>query len=158
MVMTWEMVSSVSACSHIYLCILCYIQIIFHASGKTSVPLARHRFDADALGGDEASVNRSDDGNDSASTDDSGDGNDVNLFSNIADDDESDYGIDSHDKSSTKWLVFGARGSLVNAPPELISKRRGRPSKVDNLLHGLSDALTRYLNVSSNNREAVGGC
>ena len=149
MVMTWEMVSSVSACSHIYLCILCYIQIIFHASGKTSVPLARQRFDADALGGDEASVDRSDDGNDSASTDDSGDGNDVDLFSNIADDDESDYGIDSHDKSSTKWLVFGARGSLVNAPPELISKRKGRPPKVD-LLHGLGDALTGYIN----NREA----
>jgi hypothetical protein len=74
----------------------------------------------DALGGDEASVDRSDDGNDSASTDDSGDGNDVDLFSNIAADDESDYGIDSHDKSSSKkWLVFGARGSLVNAPPEL---------------------------------------
>jgi hypothetical protein len=97
-------------------------------------------------------VDRSDDGNDSASTDDNGDGNDVNLFSNIAADDESDYGIDSHDKSSTKWLVFGARGSLVNAPPELISKRRGRPHKVDNMLHGLSDALTRYLNVRSNNR------
>jgi hypothetical protein len=118
MVMTWEMVSSVSACSHtyIYVCILCYIEIIFHASGKTSVPLARHRFDADALGGDEASVDRSDDGNDSASTDDSGDGNDVDLLSNIAADDESDYGIDNHDKSFTKWLVFGARGSLVNSP------------------------------------------
>jgi hypothetical protein len=60
----------------------------------------------------------------------------VDLFSNIAADDESDYGIESHDKSSTKWLiVFGARGSLVNAPPELISKRRGRPHKVDNMLH-----------------------
>jgi hypothetical protein len=80
------------------------------------------------LGGDEASVDRSDDGNASASTDD-----------------ESDYyGIDSHDKFSTKWLVFGACGSLVNAPPELISKSRGRPPKVDNMLHGLSDALTRY--------------
>jgi hypothetical protein len=140
------MVSSVSVCSHIYLCILCYIQIIFHASGKTSVPLARYRFDADALGGDEASVDRSDEGNDSASTDDSGDGNDVDLFSNIAADDESDYGIDSHDKSSSKWLVFGARrGSLVNAPPELISKRRRRPPQFD-LLHGLGDALTRYIN------------
>jgi hypothetical protein len=153
MVMTWEMVSSVSACSHtLYITyILCYIDIIFHGSGKTSVPLARHRSDADALGGDEASVDRSDDGNDSASTDDSGDGNDVDLcISNIAADDESDYGIDSHDKSSSKWLVFGARGSLVNAPPELISKRRGRPHKVDNLLHGLGGALTRYIN----NREA----
>jgi hypothetical protein len=58
-------------------------------------------------------INRSYDGNDSASTDDSGDGNDVDLFSNIAADDESDYGIDSHDESSSKWLVFGARGSLV---------------------------------------------
>jgi hypothetical protein len=77
-------------------CILCCIDIIFHASGKTSVPIARHRCDADALGGDEASVvDRSDDGNDSASTstDDSGDGNDVDLFSNIAADDESDYGF-----------------------------------------------------------------
>jgi hypothetical protein len=81
---------------------LCYIDIIFHASGKTSGPLARYRFDADALGGDDASVDRSDDGNDSASTDDSGDENDVDLLSNIAADDESDYGIDSHDKSSTK--------------------------------------------------------
>jgi hypothetical protein len=82
--------------THIYVCILCYIEIIFQPSGKTSVPLARHRFDADALGGDEASVDRSDDGNDSASTstDDSGDGNDVDLlFSNIAADDESDYGF-----------------------------------------------------------------
>jgi hypothetical protein len=96
------------------------------------------------LGGDEASVD-----NDSASTDDSGDGNDVDLISNIAADDESDYGIDSHEKSSSKWLVFGARGSLVNAPPELISKRKGRPPKVD-LLHGLGDALTGYIN----NREA----
>jgi hypothetical protein len=42
--------------THIYVCILCYIEIIFQPSGKTSVPLARHRFDADALGGDEASV------------------------------------------------------------------------------------------------------
>jgi hypothetical protein len=75
----------------------------------------------------------------------------VDLFSNIAADDESDYGIDSHDKSSSKWLVFGARGSLVNAPPpELISKRRRRPPKFDLLLHGLGDALTRYIN----NREA----
>jgi hypothetical protein len=80
---------------------------------------------------------------------DSGDGNDVDLFSNSAADDESDYGIDSHHKFSSKWLVFGARGSLVNAPPELISKRRGRPPKFD-LLHGLGDALTRYIN----NREA----
>jgi hypothetical protein len=134
-----------------YIYILCYIDIIFHGSGKTSVPLARHRSDADALGGDEANVDRSDDGNDSsASTGDSGDGNDVDLFSNIAADDESDYGIDSHDKSSSKWLVLGARGSLVNAPPELISKRRGRPNKVDNLLYGLGDALTRHIN----NREA----
>jgi hypothetical protein len=54
------------------------------------------------LGGDDASVDRSDDGNDSASTDDSDDGNDVDLLSNIAADDENDYGIDSHDKSSTK--------------------------------------------------------
>jgi hypothetical protein len=82
--------------THIF---LCYIQLIFHALGKTSVPLARHRYDADALGGDEASVDRSDDGNDSA----------------------------------------GTEGS-------------GRPPKVDNMLHGLSDALTRYLNVRSNNR------
>jgi hypothetical protein len=87
-----------------------------------------------------ASVDRSDEGNDSVSTDDSGDGNDVDLISNIAADDESDYGIDSHDKSSSKWLVFGARGSLVNAPPELIRKRKGRPPKVD-FLHGLGDAL-----------------
>jgi hypothetical protein len=84
--------------------LLC-LQIIFHPSGKTSVPLARHRYDADALGGDEASVDRSDDGNDSA----------------------------------------GTVGS-------------GRPPKVDNMLHGLSEALTRYLNVRSNNREAAGGC
>jgi hypothetical protein len=48
---------------------MCYIQIILHAS---SVPLARHRYDADALGGDEASVDRSHDGNDSAGTDGSG--------------------------------------------------------------------------------------
>jgi hypothetical protein len=96
MVMTCEMVSSVSA----YLCILCYIQIIFHASGKTSVPLARHRFDADALGGDEASVD-----NDSARTDDSGDGNDVDLISNIAADDESDYGIDSHHQVACVWCT-----------------------------------------------------
>jgi hypothetical protein len=98
------MVSSVSVCSHIlyYIYILCFIDIIFHASGKTSVPLARYRFDADALGSDDASVDRSDDENDSASTDDTGDGNDVDLLSNIAADDESDYGIDSHDKSSTK--------------------------------------------------------
>jgi hypothetical protein len=83
----------------------------------------------------------------------------ISVLSNIAADDESDYGIDSHDKSSSKWLVFDARDSLVNAPPELIGKRRGRPPKVDNMLHGLSDALTsRYLNVSSTNREAVGGC
>jgi hypothetical protein len=34
----------------------------------------------------------------------------VDLFSNI---DESDYGIDIYDESSSKWLVFGARGSLV---------------------------------------------
>jgi hypothetical protein len=40
------------------------------------------------LGGDEASGDRSDDGNDSASTDDSGDGNDVDLFSKIAVDEE----------------------------------------------------------------------
>jgi hypothetical protein len=71
------------------------------------------------LGGDEASVDRSDDGNDSASTDDSGDRNDVDLISKIAADDESD-------KSSSKWLVFRARGSLVNAPPELISRRKVR--------------------------------
>jgi hypothetical protein len=58
--------------------------------------------------------------------------------------DKSDYGIDRHDKSSTKWLVFGARGSLECTTPELISKRTGQP-KVE-LLHGLSDALTRYLN------------
>jgi hypothetical protein len=137
MVMTWEMVSSVSACSHIlYITyILCYIDIIFHASGKTSVPLARHRFDADALGGDEASVDRSDDGNDSASTDDSGDGNDLDLLSNIAADDESDYGIDSHDKSSSKWLVFDARSSLVNAPPELISKARGEDDRCPNQIY-----------------------
>ena len=141
--------------THIYVCILCYIEIIFQPSGKTSVPLARHRFDADALGGDEASVDRSDNGNDSASTDDSGDGNDVDLFSNIAADDESDYGIDNHDKSSTKWLVFCARGSLVNSPSELTSKRRGRPPKVENMLHGLSDALTRYLNVVTTGRRAA---
>jgi hypothetical protein len=55
--------------THIF---MCYIQIIFHASGKTSVPLARHRYDADALGGDEASVDRSDDGNVSAGTEGSG--------------------------------------------------------------------------------------
>jgi hypothetical protein len=42
-------------------------------------------------------VDRSDDGNDSASTDDSGDGNDVDLFSNIAVDEESDYGIDTYE-------------------------------------------------------------
>jgi hypothetical protein len=46
------------------------------------------------------------------------------LFSNIAADDESDYGIASHDKSSTKWLVFGARGSRVNAI--IIKSTRGR--------------------------------
>jgi hypothetical protein len=90
-----------------------------------------------------------------APSDDSGDGNDVDLLSNIAADDESDYGFDNHDKSSTKWLVFGARGSLVNAPPELLSKRRGRPPKVDNMLHGLSDALTRYLNVVTTGRRVA---
>ena len=136
---------------------MCYIQIIFHASGKTSVPFARHCFDADALGGDEASVDRSDDGNDSASTEDSGDGNDVDLFCNIAVDEESDYGIDTCDKASTKWQVFGVRDRLANSPFEITSRRRRRPPKVDNLVHGLSDALTRYLNVASNNREA-GGC
>ena len=88
------------------------IDIIFHASGKTTVPLARHRYDADALRGDDAGVDRSDDGNDSAISDDSGDGNDVNLFSNIAADDESDYGVGNHDKSSTIWIVFGARDGL----------------------------------------------
>jgi cbb3-type cytochrome oxidase subunit 3 len=65
--------NQVSILCYIYLCILCYIQIIFHASGKTR--------------GDEASVDRSDDENASASTDDSGDGNDVDLISNIAADD-----------------------------------------------------------------------
>jgi hypothetical protein len=38
--------------------------------------------------------------------------------------DESDYyGIDNHDKSFTKWLVFGARGRLAHqSPPEITSK------------------------------------
>jgi hypothetical protein len=58
------------------------------------------------LGGDETSVDRSDDGNDSANTDDSGDGNDVDLFSNIAADDESDYGIDSNDKPPPSGLCL----------------------------------------------------
>jgi hypothetical protein len=49
--------------------------------------------------------------------DSSGDGNDVDLFSTIVADDESDYGLDNHD---IQWLVFGARGSLVNAPPEFV--------------------------------------
>jgi hypothetical protein len=62
-------------------------------SGKTTIPLARHRYDADALGGDDACVDRSDDGHCSVE--------DIDLFSNIAADDESDFGIDNHDKSST---------------------------------------------------------
>jgi hypothetical protein len=52
-------------------------------------------------------------------------------------------------------LVFCARGSLVNSPSELTSKRRGRPPKVENMLHGLSDALTRYLNVVTTGRRAA---
>jgi hypothetical protein len=56
----------IGECMFTYYAALIYI--LFHASGKTSVPLARHRYDADALGGDDASVNRSDNGNDSAST------------------------------------------------------------------------------------------
>jgi hypothetical protein len=47
---------------------ICYIDItlFFVSSGKTTIPLARYRYDGDALGGDKASVDRSDDGNDSA--------------------------------------------------------------------------------------------
>jgi hypothetical protein len=116
-------------------------------SGKTTIPLARHRYDADALGGDDACVDRSDDGHCSASSDDSVE--DIDLFRNIAADDESDFGIDNHDKSSTVWQVFGARDRLANSPLEISSRRRGRPPKMDNLLHGLSDALTRFLNVKN---------
>jgi hypothetical protein len=128
-----------------YVCIY-YIDItlLFVSSGKTTIPLARYRYDGDALGGDEASVDRSDDGNDSASTDD------VDLFSNIAVDKESDYGIDTYDKASTKWQVFGVRDRLANSPFEITSRRRRRPPKVNNLVHGLSDALTRLLNIGCN--------
>jgi hypothetical protein len=104
MVMIW-LTNIIGECMFLfnYVCIY-YIDItlFFVSSGKTTIPLARYRYDGDALGGDEASVDRSDDGNDSASTDDSGDGNDVDLFSNIAVDEESDYGIDTYDKASTK--------------------------------------------------------
>jgi hypothetical protein len=136
-----------------YVYILCYIDIIlFVSSGKTTIPLARYRYDADELGGDDASVDRSDE---EISTDDSGDENDVDLFSNIAVDEESEYGIDTYDKASTKWQVFGVRDRLANSPLEITSMRRGRPSKVDNLVHGLSDALTRFLNVMKSNKEAA---
>jgi hypothetical protein len=80
-----------------------YIILIPHCSlypqeKQLFTPLARYRYDGDALGGDEASGDRSDDGNDSASTDD---GNDVDLFSKIAVDEESDYGIDTCDIGKT---------------------------------------------------------
>jgi hypothetical protein len=78
MVMIW-LTNIIGECMFLfnYVCIY-YIDItlFFVSSGKTTIPLARYRYDGDALGGDEASVDRSDDGNDSASTDDSGDGND----------------------------------------------------------------------------------
>jgi hypothetical protein len=41
-------------------------------------------------------------------------------------------------------------------PGELTSKKRGRSSKVDNMSHGLSDALARYLNDVTAGRRA--GC
>jgi hypothetical protein len=42
------------------------------------------------------------------------------------------------------------RDRLANSPFEITSRRRGRPPKVDNLVHGLIDALTRFLNVRCN--------
>jgi hypothetical protein len=71
------------------------------------------------LGGDDASVDRSDDRKTTAPapSDDSGDGNDVDQL----------------------------------PPGELASKKRGRSSKVDNMLHG-----TPYLNEVTAGRRA--GC
>jgi hypothetical protein len=51
------------------------------------------------------------DGHCSASSNDSVE--DIDLFRNIAADDESDFGIDNHDKSSTVWQVFGARVAVL---------------------------------------------
>lgn len=62
---------------------------------RGTIPLARHRYDADALGGNDACVDQSDDGHSSVNTDDTGEDTDIDLFSNIAVDDESDYGIDN---------------------------------------------------------------
>jgi hypothetical protein len=88
--------------THIF---LCYIQTIFHALGKTSVPLARHRYDdADALG-------------------------------------------------EVMRLVLTEVMTETTAPaPRVVD---GHPKLTTYMLHGLSDALTRYLNVRSNNREAA---
>ena len=83
---------------------LCYIiDIIFHASGKTSVPLARYRFEADALGGDEASVDRSDDRNDSASTDDSGDAACANQQMNQGDGQNDEKALIDFDPKNPKY-------------------------------------------------------
>jgi hypothetical protein len=46
---------------------------------------------------------------------------------------------------------------LANSPLEITSRRRRRPPKVDNLVHGLSDALTRFLNVRCNKGGAACG-
>jgi hypothetical protein len=44
-------------------------------------------------------------------------------------------------------------------PGELTSKKRGRSSKVDNMSHGLSDALARYLNdVTAGSEARRAGC
>jgi hypothetical protein len=44
-------------------------------------------------------------------------------------------------------------------PGELTSKKRGQSSKVDNMLHGLSDALARYLNgVTAGSEARREGC
>jgi hypothetical protein len=45
--------------------------------------------------------------------------------------------------------VFGVSDRLANSPLEITSKMRGRPLKVDNMLHGLSDEPTRFLNVKN---------
>jgi hypothetical protein len=49
--------------------------------------------------------------------------NDVDLFSNIAADDESDDGIDTYDKASTngRCLLVHAVVWSMQPPPELIS-------------------------------------
>jgi hypothetical protein len=117
MVMIWEMVSSVSACSHIYYVYNATFKKYFTYQVKLVFPL----LDIAMM-----RVDRSDDGNDSASTDDNGDGNDVNLFSNIAADDESDYG--GSERTVRLFLCICRRGgfpcnttpfSLHVTPPRL---------------------------------------